>query len=437
MKQSRRDFIKAMSVLSGCGITPNMDSLAKRGVLFEKCFVPAPVCSPTRSAVITGRMQTTIGAHNHRSGMNVLPEYLRGNTLPEIFRKNGYNTFNAGKDDYNFSYKYGELYSTKAAKNKVSPWRGLAKAKEGPFFGQIQLRGGKSVFSKEKMEALEKKTSLTDAAKTLPPYYPQDQIILKHWALHYDAIQVTDEDIGKVLKALKDDGLLENTIVFSFSDHGCYLPRHKQFCYEGGLHVPMIISIPAKYAKGSQGTRRKEIISAMDVSATSLAFANIDIPDWYDSKDLFSPDYKREFVIAAKDRMDSTLDRVRSIRTDKGLKYIRNFMTDRPYWQDNYRSKRDYAKRMVQLYNEKKLTDGQAWFWGPDRPSEELYDLNKDPHELHSLVDDPEYQSQLLQLRAQLDKWVEETDDKGQYPEVRAPKEERKSKKANSKKGKR
>ena len=231
MKQSRRDFIKAMSVLSGCGIaglthaapaaeaekmprpnilwlciedinpslgcygdptaiTPNMDSLAKRGVVFEKCFVTAPVCSASRSSIITGRMQTTIGAHNHRSGQNILPEYLQGNTLPEIFRKNGYNTFNAGKDDYTFSYKYGELYSTNPAKNRVSPWRGLRKTKEGAFFGQIQLRGGKSVFSKERMEALEKKASPTDAAKTLPPYYPQDPIMLQHWALHYDAIQV-------------------------------------------------------------------------------------------------------------------------------------------------------------------------------------------------------------------------------------------------------
>jgi N-sulfoglucosamine sulfohydrolase len=190
--------------------------------------------------------------------------------------------------------------------------------------------------------------------------------------------------------------------------------------------VPLIIAIPDKYAQQSKGARRQEIVSAMDVAATSLAFANIEIPAWYDSKDLFAPGYKRECVIAAKDRMDFTVDRVRSIRTDKGFKYIRNFMTDRPYWQSNYRSKRDYAKRMVQLYSEKQLTPGQAWFWGPDRPSEELYNLNTDPYELHNLADDPEYQAQLLQLRAQLDEWVKETDDKGQYPEVKVPKEERK-----------
>jgi arylsulfatase A-like enzyme len=170
-------YIEDINPSLGCygdptAITPNMDSLARRGVVFEKCFVTAPVCSASRSSIITGKMQTTIGAHNHRSGQNTLPEYLQGNTLPEIFRKNGYNTFNAGKDDYNFSYRYGELYSTKASKNRVSPWRGLRKTKEAPFFGQIQLRGGKSVFSEERMEALEKKASPTDAAKTLPPYYP-------------------------------------------------------------------------------------------------------------------------------------------------------------------------------------------------------------------------------------------------------------------------
>jgi N-sulfoglucosamine sulfohydrolase len=424
-------YIEDMNPSLGCYgdstvTTPHMDSLAKQGVLFEKCFVTAPVCSPCRSAIITGRMQTTIGAHNHRSGSNRLPEYLRVHTLPELIRKNGYNTFNAGKDDYNFSYRYGDLYSTKAAKNRVSPWRGLKRVKAGPFFGQIQLRGGKSVFGKEGLAALKKRTSLADAEKTLPPYYPRDPIILKHWALHYDAIRMTDMHVGKILQALKEDGLLENTIIFCFSDHGCYMPRHKQFCYEGGLHVPLIISIPKEYAKAGRSSRRKEIVSAMDVSATSLAFANIKIPQWYDSKNLFVPDYKREFVIAAKDRMDSTVDRVRSIRTAGGIKYIRNFMTDRPYWQENFRSKRDYAKRMVQLYREKKLTPGQAWFWGPDRPSEELYDLNKDPYELHNRADDPEYRAQLRQMRAQLDKWVKETDDKGQYPEERVPKEDRK-----------
>jgi N-sulfoglucosamine sulfohydrolase len=402
--------------------TPNLDSLARQGVLFEKCFATAPVCSPSRSANITGQMQTSIGAHNHNSAYDentpvLLPDYLRNNTLPEIFKKNGYNTFNQGKDHYNFTYNREKLYSIQGVKkNHHAAWREL-KERDSPFFGQIQLAGGKCVFNEDAYKSLHQNTSIEDAAKTLPPYYPGDPVILKHWAIHYDCISLTDKAVGEIMAMLKEDGLLENTIVFCFSDHGCYMPRHKQFCYEGGLHVPLIIRAPQAYARQPASTRRELQVSAMDVAATSLCFASIDIPEWYESKDLFAEDYQREFVIAAKDRMDFTIDRVRSLRSDKGLKYIRNFMTERPYMQLNYRHGREYMDRMCELLACGELTEEQARFWRKHRPAEELYDLNTDPHELHTLVDDPGYQQQLLDMRAQLERWVKETDDKGQYPE--------------------
>ena len=146
-------YIEDMNPFLGCYRdstvpTPNMDALAYRGVLFEKCFVTAAVCSPCRSGIITGRMQTTIGAHNHNSAYNkdtpiLLPEYLRGNTLPEIFRKNGYSTFNQGKDHYNFTYDRTKLYDMeRVKKNQQAPWREL-KDRNKPFFGQVQVAGGK------------------------------------------------------------------------------------------------------------------------------------------------------------------------------------------------------------------------------------------------------------------------------------------------------
>ncbi len=420
-------YIEDMNPFLGCYgdstvPTPNMDGLASQGALFEKCFVTAPVCSPCRSAIITGRMQTTIGAHNHNSAYNkntpiLLPQYLRGNTLPEIFRNNGYSTFNQGKDHYNFTYDRNKLYSMQqVSKNQRAPWREL-RDRNKPFFGQVQLSGGKFAFDRESLAALPERLKPEDVADKMPPYYPKDPVMLKHWALHYDCVRVTDMAVGEIMQLLEEDGLLEDTIVFCFSDHGCYLPRHKQFCYEGGLHVPFIVAAPEKYAQWGKGTRRKDLISALDISATSLALCGIEIPDWYDSRNLFAPDYKRDFVIAAKDRMDFTIDRVRSLRNDQGIKYIRNFMTDRPYMQLNYRHGRDYMNRMEELFAKGKLTDEQARFWEENRPAEELYDLNKDPHELYNLADDPSYQRQLLQMRAQLNEWIKETDDKGQYPE--------------------
>jgi len=420
-------YIEDMNPFLGCYgdstvPTPNMDGLASQGVLFEKCFVTAPVCSPCRSAIITGRMQTTIGAHNHNSAYNkttpvLLPDYLRGNTLPEIFRKNGYSTFNQGKDHYNFTYDRSKLYSMqRVKKNWKAPWREL-KDRKKPFFGQVQLSGGKYAFNPKSLDVLPKRLKPEDVADKMPPYYPKDPIMLKHWALHYDCVRRTDMAVGEVMQLLENDGLLENTIVFCFSDHGCYLPRHKQFCYEGGLQVPFIVVAPEKYAKWDKGVRRKGLISALDISATSLALSGIEVPKWYDSRDLFALGYKRDFVIAAKDRMDFTIDRVRSLRNDKGIKYIRNFMTDRPYMQLNYRHGREYMNRMQELFTKGKLTEEQARFWGKDRPAEELYDLNKDPHELRNLADSPKYRQQLQQLRAQLDEWIKKTNDKGQYPE--------------------
>jgi len=419
-------YIEDMNPFLGCYgdntvPTPNMDKLAKEGVLFSNCSVPAAVCSPTRSAIITGRMQTTIGAHNHNSAYNentpvYLPDYLQGKTLPEIFRKHGYATFNQGKDHYNFTFDREAMYTMQRVKNNLAPWRELAD-KDKPFFGQVQLSGGKFVFNKnfESMNKLQ--TSPDVAAKTLPPYYPKDEVFLKHWAWHYDCVHLTDIDIGKVLKYLKEDGLLENTIIFCFSDHGCYMPRHKQFCYEGGLYVPFIITAPKVYAKQPAGKRRDDLISALDISATSLAFAGINVPEWYDSKDLFANNYNRDYVVAAKDRMDFTIDRVRSLRTKDNIKYIRNYYTDRAYMQLNYRHGREYMVRMDSLFRIGALSETEARFWSDYRPAEELYDLNKDPYEINNLAHSPTYKDQLINLRRKLEDWIKETDDKGQYPE--------------------
>lgn len=402
--------------------TPNMDALARQGVLFEKCFVTAGVCSPTRSAIITGRMQTTIGAHNHNSAYNaetpvLLPEYLRGNTLPELFRQNGYETFNQGKDHYNFTYDRDRLYSLKKSEvNARAPWRDR-EDKSKPFFGQVQVSGGKYAFKPKQFQHLKERTEFSSAAKTLPPYYPEDPVILKHWAMHYDCIRLTDQRVGQIMADLEEDGLIDDTIVICFSDHGCYLPRHKQFCYEGSLHVPLMVVAPEKWASAKPGTRRSDLTSSLDISATTLKFAGIAIPDWYDGMNLFADDFSREMVVAAKDRMDFTIDRVRSLRTSGGMKYIRNFMTDRPYMQLNYRHQREYMVQMEALFAAGKLSETQARFWGSYRPAEELYDLTLDPHEVNNLAHDPAFQNQLKEMRQRLDQWVEKTDDRGQYPE--------------------
>ena len=223
-----------------------------------------------------------------------------------------------------------------------------------------------------------------------------------------------DEILGNIITRLKDDGLYQNTIVFFFSDHGMCLPRHKQFLYEGGIRVPLIVAgpnIPVNKV-------RSDLVSGIDISASTLAMAGIDIPDHMYGRDMFADDFHRDYVVAARDRCDYTIDRIRTIVTDR-YKYIRNFMTDRPYLQPQYRDGQDYMNVLKQLYNEGKLNEVQSRFVSDERPAEELYDLKNDPYETNNLVHSykREHAQVLGELRTILYRWIIETDDKGRFPE--------------------
>jgi arylsulfatase A-like enzyme len=412
-------YIEDMNPLLSCYgdeniSTPNMDRLAAGGVLFENAFAPTPVCSPCRSAVITGAMSTTFGLHNHRSGRGKdvidLPAGVR--TLPEILRAAGYFTYNKGKDDYNFTYDREALYS------KENDWR--ARAEGQPFFAQIQLAGGKYVFRKKEWEQREWRIDREKAAATLPACYPRHPVMIEHWAMHYEAVKLTDDAVGAILDRLEEDGLIDDTVVFLFSDHGCYLPRHKQFCYDGGIRAPLLVSWPGGKERVEPGTRRSDLVSLIDVTATTCALAGLPVPDWYEGRNLFAPEYReRGHIIAVRDRCDYTIDRIRAVRTHD-FKYIRNFMTDRPYMQPQYRDGSEYMETMRRLHRDGELAPEQAWFWSSERPAEELFDLRSDPGELRSVARDPAHAEHLQRLRRILDAWIAETDDKGQYPESTA-----------------
>ncbi|MCM8531819.1 MAG: hypothetical protein NE330_11710 [Lentisphaeraceae bacterium] len=135
-----------------------------------------------------------------------------------------------------------------------------------------------------------------------------------------------------------------------------------------------------------------------------------------EGKDLFTENYKRDFIISARDRCDYTIDRVRSVTT-KRYKYIKNFMTDRPFMQAQYRDQFDYVKDSKKYFEEGKMDRTQAFWWNSERTPEELYDLQNDPHEIRNLATDPNYQDSLKKHRNILNKWIKDTDDQGQYPE--------------------
>ena len=225
------------------GHTPTLDRLASRGVLFTRAYSPAPVCSACRSALITGLMQTSTGTHNHRSSRapegEIVPESARIylpekiQTLPELMKAAGYFTFNSGKDDYNFHYDRRALYDVGTEENYVAGmngWQGNKAIdfleftvanwtqrpdKNQPWFGQMQLMGGKA-----KAKHVRPGEKLKDKETQLPPYFPDTPAHREAWTRHYNAVRGADARVERLLAQLKMDGELENTIVFFFSDHG-------------------------------------------------------------------------------------------------------------------------------------------------------------------------------------------------------------------------
>jgi arylsulfatase A-like enzyme len=398
--------------------TPNIDRLAAEGALFRNAFVTSPVCSPSRSAMVTGMYQTTIGAHHHRSswpGSKIhLPERIK--LLPEYFRQHGYYTSNGGpkttvyhadlvsqdrklgKTDYNFVWEQ-DVYDDNDWKNRKP---------DQPFFAQIQLRGGKHRGAKV--------PNPVDPSKVnLPPYYPDHPVMREDWARYLNSVIYLDIQVGKILERLEDEGIADNTVVFLWTDHGISHARGKQFLYDEGIHVPLIIHWPGII---KPGTVRKDLVSHIDIAAASLYMAGISVPNHMQGRPLFGPGYKpRDYIFAARDRCDETLDCIRCVRTSR-YKYIRNFYPNRSHLQHNrYKDGKQIIKTMRGLFAEGKLDLVQARVLVPTRPTEELYDLANDPHEINNLAGLPQYEKALNQMRSRLKKWILQSGDVGLIPE--------------------
>ncbi len=418
--------------------TPHVDRLAREGTKFNNAFVTAPVCSPCRSALITGMYQTTIGAHHHRSGRGVERIRLPAGVapIPVLFQQAGYYTCigsglvgtsrtgetpkkkqtpggGLGKTDYNFEYD-AKMYD-------AVDWSGRTAGQ--PFFMQVQLAGGKlrggTSASCQKLSERAKTEfgAATDPAKvTLPAYYPRDQVLLEDWAAYLDAVRFTDQHVGKVLARLEKEGVLEQTLVIFMTDHGISHARGKQFLYNEGTHVPLVVRGPGIAA----GKVRHDLVEHIDLAAISLAAAGIVVPQAMQAKNVLGSDYQpRDAVFAARDRCDETVEQLRSVRTNRWL-YIRNGYPKRPHLQPNaYKDGKSIVQRLRAMHEEKSLNELQEdLLFSPTRPAEELYDWQADPQQLHNLAGDPNHSGMLQKLRQRLDQWIRDTGDQGQKPET-------------------
>ena len=415
--------------------TPNLDKLASEGERYTKVFSTSPVCAPSRSAFFVGMYQTTTDTHNmrsHREDDYRLPEGVR--PITHRLKDVGYYTANlktmngaeigSGKLDLNFVNE-GKLYDG-------SKWEELKKNQ--PFFAQLNtLECEYDIYDRNtwrqqrvewKGEKEHEKIATADNV-TPPPYYPDHRIVREEWARYLNSVSGLDKTIGKVLHQLKKDGLAENTIVMFFGDNGRIEPRGIHWCYDTGLHVPMIIKWPKSYpapANYMPGAVKDEVVSLIDLTPTTLGFAGIDKPYGMHGRIFLGNQVgpKRTYAFSARDRVDETVNRVRSVRGKK-YHYIRNYYPDRHFTSLNrYKEKCFPIKPLMRkLMAEGKLSGPPADLMSPNVAPEQLFDTEADPHEIKNLANSkkPEHRRALLAMRTALDTWIVETQDRGEFPE--------------------
>ncbi|QDU76249.1 Arylsulfatase [Bremerella volcania] len=390
--------------------SPNIDSIAAKGMKYKRAWSNAPVCAPARTTIISGIYPPALGAEHMRS-QTVLPEDFH--MFPYYLHEAGYYCTNNSKEDYNLA-KEGFVWDQS---NGKAHWR---NRKEGqPFFAVFNF-----TTSHESQLRKRPHTPVHDPAKVrVPAYHPDTPEVRRDWAQYYDKITEMDKQVGKVLAQLKEDGLEEDTIIFYYGDHGSGMPRSKRWPYDSGLHVPMIVHVPEKFKKLAPkeyevGGTSERLVGFIDLAPTVLSLAGIEPKDWMQGH-AFMGQYETKppkYMFGFRGRMDERYDMVRSV-TDGRFVYIRNYMPHKIYGQHiDYMFQTPTTQVWKKMYDEGKLNEAQSHFW-EEKPSEELYDLTSDPDEVNNLAGDPKYAEQHLQLKNALHSWQSVIRDVGFLPE--------------------
>jgi arylsulfatase A-like enzyme len=236
-------------------------------------------------------------------------------------------------------------------------------------------------------------------------------------AVNYSNLKRLDEQIGKIINQLKEDGLYDNSIIFFYGDHGGPFPRHKRALYDTGIKVPLVIKFQGNLKNSNYDDR---LVSFIDFAPTMLSWAGIAPPRVMQGKAQFGvhrDSAESDYIFASSDRFDEMYDKLRAVRS-KNYKYIMNFNVEIPNALSvEYREQMPMMQNMMALKASGKLDSiPYLWFRRP-KPDEELYDLQNDPFELVNLSDQIACQDTLVHLRRALDSWIEETNDQGRIPE--------------------
>lgn len=420
--------------------TPVLDAFAAQSVQFANTFTTAGVCAPSRSSLITGVHQQTLGTQHMRtrspsslapSGGPIAYEAVPPTDVkafPELLRAAGYYTTNNGKTDYQF----GEPFTIWDNQEADHPWRGRPEGK--PFFAMVNIlethesalwpldafsfKPLVNIIRLRNLWVLSGKERLTDPDMVeVPPYLPDTPTVRTDIARQYDNIAFSEKKLARLLNDLEADGLTDNTIVVVTTDHGDGLPRMKRTIYDSGIKVPLMVRFPDGRRAGE---KHNKLVSFVDIGPTFLSLAGLDVPDYVHGQPIFggTPETNRDYIVAGSDRFDAVAEYQRAIR-DTRWKYIRNYRPDLPFFQPlSFRDELPAMQELWRLHAEGNLTPVQTQYFATPRPVEELYDTLADRHEITNLASDPAHADTLERLRNTYDAFAERTGDLSALPEA-------------------
>jgi uncharacterized sulfatase len=394
--------------------TPNLDALTAQGRRYTRAYATAPVCSSSRSAFILGCSQITTGLHAH-DVENPQPLAAPYEPLPTLLRKAGWFVSNAaapgsmrsgkamkkGKTHYNFAHDSAVMFDG-------DDWR---KCKPGqPFFAQFQITEPHrpfpipAVFDEAKLNAIK-----------LPANYPDHALMRRDWYAYQRSVEVVDQRVGAIIAQLKAEGVLDNTIVMFFADHGRPMPWGKQWLSVEGLQVPLILRGPQIKA----GSLEQRLVSLIDLAPSMLQLANLPVPAWMDGRAILGREFpERTHVFAARDRCGDAHDRIRAVIGMDSL-LVRNFSPGLPrfnwssYKEDSYPG----LPLLRVLSASGGLNEFQSRWVTATRPELEFYDLKQDAQGLRNLATDSTRAPAMGAMRTAMDAWIQSTGDRGALPD--------------------
>ena len=376
-------------------VTPHLDALAARAMRYRVAWSTAPVCAPARTTIISGVYPPSTGGQHMRSEVK-MPSFMR--MYPQFLREAGYYCTNNSKEDYNLT-KPGKVWDDSS---RNGHWKNRAEGQ--PFFAIFN-----TTVSHESQLRKRPHTLKHDMSKApIPAYHPNTPEVRHDWAQYYDKITEMDGIAGKQLKELEEAGLMDDTVVFFYGDHGSGMPRSKRWPYNSGLHVGMIVYVPEKFKhlapkEYQTGGVSDRLVGFIDLAPTLLSLVGIKPPDWMQGHAAMGryETAPQPYLFGFRGRMDERYDMVRSVRNHRHI-YIRNYMPHLIYGQYlAYMFQTPTTQVWKRLYDEGKLNAAQRRFW-ERKPPEELYDLESDPDEVTNLVDSPAHQAVLQELRQAL-----------------------------------